>query len=95
MVLHGIVLRQNADCLANGKKEHIVRAYGIKDNPKKTWEENGSFLNGGLRNLTELNSLDVDDIWVDEDHSLYGKQSFILLPKVRKKRSIGQCFCTL
>ena len=64
MVLHGVVL-------SGTDKKHIVRAYGVKDNPKKTWEETGSFLAGNLHKFTELNALKIEDIWETEDHSLW------------------------
>lgn len=54
----------------NGEKRYIVRAYGIKDNPKKTLEERGSFLAGDLRSFINLNNLKTKDIWESEDHSL-------------------------
>lgn len=66
MVLHGVVLRKTEQ---NGK--HLVRAYGSKDNPKKTLEESGSFLAGNLRSLLENNGLETEDIWKTQDHSLW------------------------
>lgn len=66
MVLHGIELKKE-----NGEKRYIVRAYGIKDNPKKTLEERGSFLAGDLQSFISLNDLKTDDIWESEDHSLW------------------------
>ena len=62
MVLHGVVLQT---------KQHLVRAYGIKDNPKKTLEENGRFLEGDLQKLLEKNGLQTEDIWKTDDHSLW------------------------
>ena len=53
------------------RKRYIVRAYGIKDNPKKTLEERGSFLAGDLRSFINLNNLKTKDIWESEDHSLW------------------------
>ncbi len=66
MVLHGVVLKRD-----NGEKRYIVRAYGIKDNPKKTLEERGSFLDGDLQSFINLNNLKAEDIWESEDHSLW------------------------
>ena len=66
MVLHGVVLKRD-----NGEKRYIVRAYGIKDNPKKTLEERGSFLAGDLQSFINLNNLKTKDIWESEDHSLW------------------------
>ena len=66
MVLHGVELKRE-----NGGKRYIVRAYGIKDNPKKTLEERGSFLAGDLQSFINLNNLKTEDIWESEDHSLW------------------------
>lgn len=66
MVLHGVELKRE-----NGEKRYIVRAYGIKDNPKKTLEERGSFLAGDLQSFIKLNNLKTEDIWESEDHSLW------------------------
>ena len=66
MVLHGVALKRE-----NGEKRYIVRGYGIKDNPKKTLEERGSFLAGDLRSFINLNNLKTKDIWESEDHSLW------------------------
>ena len=66
MVLHGVALKRE-----NGEKRYIVRAYGIKDNPKKTLEERGSFLAGDLQSFINLNNLKTEDIWESEDHSLW------------------------
>ena len=66
MVMHGVELKRE-----NGEKRYIVRAYGIKDNPKKTLEERGSFLAGDLQSFINLNNLKTKDIWESEDHSLW------------------------
>ena len=61
MVLHGVALKRE-----NGEKRYIVRGYGIKDNPKKTLEERGSFLDGDLQSFINLNNLKAEDIWEGE-----------------------------
>ena len=66
MVLHGVALKRE-----NGEKRYIVRGYGIKDNPKKTLEERGSFLDGDLQSFIKLNNLKTEDIWESENHSLW------------------------
>ena len=66
MVLHGVALKRE-----NGEKRYIVRGYGIKDNPKKTLEERGSFLDGDLQSFINLNNLKTEDIWESEEHSLW------------------------
>ena len=66
MVLHGLELKRE-----NGEKRYIVRAYGIKDNPKETLEGKGSYLAGSLQRFIDLNNLKAEDIWEGEDHSLW------------------------
>lgn len=66
MVLHGVNLRKE------GEKECcLVRAYGVKDNPKKTLEEAGSFLESDLQKLLEQNALETEDLWENGEHSLW------------------------
>lgn len=62
-VLHAVRLK--------GTKEYVIRIYGVKDNPKKTWEENGAFLRGTLRDLTEKNKIEMEEIWKSKDRSLW------------------------
>ena len=66
MVLHGIELKSESN-----ETKYLVRTYGIKDNPKKTLEERGSFLNGDLHSFMQLNGLQIEDIWESEEHSLW------------------------
>ena len=66
MVLHGVEIQSEKD-----KKQYIVRAYGIKDNPKETLERNGRFLNGDMQTFMHLNNLKVEEVWNDDEHSLW------------------------
>ena len=68
MVMHGVVLKENK---ADVSKKYVVRAYGVKDNPKKTWEEKGSFLAGDLQKFANLNEVLPEEIWEGEEHSLW------------------------
>mgnify|MGYP000523779195 CR=1 FL=1 len=86
MVLHGVVLKRD-----NGEKRYIVRAYGIKDNPKKTLEERGSFLAGDLQSFINLNNLKTKDIWESENHSLWKAKLYPVIDS-RKKLFLGHCF---
>lgn len=61
-VFHGIKIK--------GKDGYLVRTYGVLDNPKKTYEENGSFLNGTLQSFVEKNCLNHSDLW-DEEGSCF------------------------
>lgn len=54
-VLHGVKLQDN--------QGYLVRAYGVLDNPKKLYEEDGSFLKGTLKTFIEKNRLETADLW--------------------------------
>lgn len=56
-VFHGVTLQKNGGFL--------VRAYGVLDNPKKTYKENGSFLKGTLQSFIDTNHLETADLWKD------------------------------
>lgn len=63
-VFHGVTLQKNGGFL--------VRAYGVWDNPKKTCEEDGSFLKGTLQSFIEKNGLESGNLWMDgTDRSLW------------------------
>ncbi|MDO4308157.1 MAG: L-fucokinase [Eubacteriales bacterium] len=63
-VLHGVKLQENGGFL--------VRTYGVLDNPKKTYEENGSFLKGTLKSFLDRNQLVTADLWADKsEYSLW------------------------
>ena len=68
MVLHGVALCEKPE---EAGRKFIVRGYGVKDNPKKTLEEDGSFLAGTLGKLMEANGLTAEEVWEDADHSLW------------------------
>lgn len=67
MVMHGVTLQKQA----SSDGSFVVRAYGVDDNPKKTYEDNGSFIQGTLKCFVDENGLSVSDIWDSEDHSLW------------------------
>lgn len=50
---------------------YTARVYGVGDNPKKTLEENGTFLKGTLPEFLERNGLRTEEIWESEEHSLW------------------------
>lgn len=56
-VFHGVTLQKNGGFL--------VRAYGVLDNPKKTYKENESFLKGTLQSFIDTNHLETEDLWKD------------------------------
>ena len=67
------ILRKNAVYhglkLQNGK--FVVRVYGVDDNPKGTLEKDDSFLSATLQSFMKHYGLAVEDIWNDDDHSLW------------------------
>ena len=61
-VYHGLKLQ-------NGK--FAVRVYGVDDNPKGTLEKDDKFLHTTLQKFMDTYGLSVEDIWDDNDHSLW------------------------
>lgn len=61
-VLHGLHL-------SNGK--HVVRAYGVLDNPKGILEEGTTYLGNTLETFLSKNGISADDVWSDEAHYLW------------------------
>lgn len=55
--------------LSNGK--FAVRIYGVEDNPKNTLENEGSFLTSNLKDFMEKNSLEISDLWENDEHYLW------------------------
>ncbi|MGN1315225.1 MAG: L-fucokinase [Lachnospiraceae bacterium] len=49
----------------------VVRVYGIEDNPKETLEKGGAFMNVSLDKLMKEYGLEAEDLWEEEDHSLW------------------------
>ena len=62
VVYHGLKLQ-------NGK--FAVRVYGVDDNPKGTLEKDDRFIHTTLQAFMDIYGLAVEDIWKDEDHSLW------------------------
>ncbi len=74
-VFHAVRLREN--------NEYVLRIYGVCDNPKKTLEENGMFLNGTMKQLLENAKAGVQDIWENGEHTLWTAKIY---PSALKKR---------
>lgn len=74
-VFHAVRLREN--------NEYVLRIYGVYDNPKKTLEENGTFLNGTMKQLLENAKVGVQDIWENGEHTLWTAKIY---PSALKKR---------
>lgn len=74
-VFHAVRLREN--------NEYVLRIYGVCDNPKKTLEENGTFLNGTMKQLLENAKAGVQDIWENGEHTLWTAKIY---PSALKKR---------
>lgn len=57
-------------------KSHLVRIYGVYDNPKNTLENHGSFLTGNLEELIEKAGVTAKDLWEDEEHYLWNAKLY-------------------
>lgn len=58
VVLHGLPLRDGS---------FVVRIYGINDNPKAKFGQNGAFLGTTLERFIAVNGLSERDLWRDEE----------------------------
>ncbi|MDO5361813.1 MAG: L-fucokinase [Eubacteriales bacterium] len=67
-VLHAVKLRDT--------EKHLVRIYGVYDNPKNTLENKGSFLTGNLGTLIEKASITPEDLWEDYEHYLWNAKLY-------------------
>lgn len=57
-------------------ERHLVRIYGVYDNPKNTLENHGSFLTGNLEELIEKAGITAKDLWEDEEHYLWNAKLY-------------------
>ena len=57
-------------------ESHLVRIYGVYDNPKNTLENHGSFLTGNLEELIEKAGVTAKDLWEDEEHYLWNAKLY-------------------
>ena len=57
-------------------ESHLVRIYGVYDNPKNTLENHGSFLTGNLEDLIEKAGVTAKDLWEDEEHYLWNAKLY-------------------
>lgn len=62
VVLHGLILQGGG---------HVVRIYGVSDNPKSRYEKNAPFLNTTLPVFVATNGLDPEDLWEDQERYLW------------------------
>lgn len=62
VVYHGLELK-------GGK--HVVRVYGVLDNPKGILEKGATYMGQDLSAFLEKNQLVADDVWTDEEHYLW------------------------
>ena len=66
VVLHGLKLAE---------EQFAVRIYGVTDNPKATYPD-GAFLGTTLREFLDKNHLSPNDVWEDDDRSLWKANLF-------------------
>ena len=50
---------------------YAARVYGVKDNPKGTYKENATFLNGRIRDMLEHYRIPVSEVWDGDADSLW------------------------
>ena len=62
VVLHGLPLND---------KKHVVRIYGVLDNPKSHFDKGAEFLSNTLQAFVECNGLSVSDIWDNGERYLW------------------------
>ncbi len=79
VVLHGLKQR-------DGK--FVVRIYGVKDNPKDTLENGGSFLGTTLAAFMEKNGITAQELWSGEDHSIWNARLYPSSDTIRE--AVGQ-----
>jgi len=48
-----------------------ARVYGVEDNPKGTYEDNTSFLDGWMKDVFDFYEVDTDKIWENDEHYLW------------------------
>lgn len=62
VAMHGLKLKGGS---------HVVRIYGVLDNPKGTLEKKADFLGSTLPEFLEKNGLEPADLWEDDEHYLW------------------------
>lgn len=50
---------------------YAARVYGVKDNPKGTYKENATFLNGQIRDMLEYYRIPAKELWDGDSDSLW------------------------
>ena len=82
VVYHGLKLQ-------NGK--FAVRVYGVDDNPKGTLEKEDSFLATSLQAFVKAYDLAVEDIWSDNDHSLWKANIYPECDTIKECMDYAEC----
>ena len=76
--IHDVVVPSNV--VLHGLKQRdgrfVVRIYGVRDNPKDTLENGGSFLGTTLAAFMERNGITAQELWDGNDHSIWNAKLY-------------------
>lgn len=62
----------------------VARVYGVKDDPKGTYQANAAFLGGGLKSMLEAYQIPVSEIWDGEADSLWEARLYPIAESVQE-----------
>ena len=80
MVLHGLPLRDG---------RFVVRVYGVEDNPKAKYGQNAAFLGTTLERFLSVNGLGQEDLWQEEELSLWFARLYPVCETMQEAASYG------
>ena len=86
VVYHGLKLQ-------NGK--FVVRVYGVDDNPKGTLEKDDSFIRTGLQTFMKAYDLKTEDLWEEEDHSLWKANIYPECDTIEECMEYAECLIAM
>lgn len=76
VVLHGLKQKDG---------QFVVRIYGVDDNPKNTLENGCTFLGHPLADLLSAHNIPTEELWSDEDRSLWTAKLYPACKTIRKR----------
>lgn len=65
VVLHALPVKYENEV------KYVARVYGVKDNPKTTYEENGRFMSTTIRDFVYGYKIDFSKLWDGNNHDLW------------------------
>lgn len=63
-------------CLRQNDGDYVVRIFGVKDDPKRGYNDGGKFLGNLIRDFMQAHKLSVADLWNCEPYSLWNAKLF-------------------